>query len=129
MEKKESSYTTSGNVNWNIRYEEHYGGSLKHKIYSRTQRCHSWHIHEENHNSKRYLHPNIFMYAKLLHPCQTLFNPMDCSLPGSSVHGILQARILEWVAISFYRGSSRPRDGTCIPYLFYLLHWQGFLYH
>ena len=37
-------------------------------------------------------------------------DPMDCSLPDSSVHGILQARILEWVAISFSRGSSRPRD-------------------
>ena len=42
----------------------------------------------------------------------TLCNPVDCSLPGSSVHGILQARILEWVAISFSRGSSRPRDRT-----------------
>ena len=37
---------------------------------------------------------------------------MDCSLPGSSVHGIFQARILEWVAIAFSRGSSRPRDQT-----------------
>ena len=37
-------------------------------------------------------------------------NPMDCSPPGSSVHGILQARILEWVAISFSRRSSQPRD-------------------
>ena len=37
---------------------------------------------------------------------------MDCSPPGSSVHGILQARILEWVAIPFSRGSSRPRDQT-----------------
>ena len=40
----------------------------------------------------------------------TLCDLMDCSLPGSSIHGILQARILEWVAISFCRGSSRPRD-------------------
>ena len=46
--------------------------------------------------------------------CQTLCDPLDCSLPGSSVHGILQARILEWVAISFSRGSSGPRDGTWI---------------
>ena len=38
--------------------------------------------------------------------------PMDCSRPGSSVHAILQARILEWVAISFSRGSSWPRDQT-----------------
>ena len=43
-------------------------------------------------------------------PCPTLCDPVDCSPPGSSVHGILQARILEWVAISFCRGSSRPRD-------------------
>ena len=40
--------------------------------------------------------------------CPILFDPMDCSPPGSSVHGILQARILEWVAISFSRGSSDP---------------------
>ena len=44
--------------------------------------------------------------------CLTLCDPMDCSLPGSSVQGILQARILEWVAISFSRGSSRPRFPT-----------------
>ena len=45
--------------------------------------------------------------------CPTLCNPMDyCSPPGSSVHGILQAGILEWVAISFSRGSSWPRDRT-----------------
>ena len=42
--------------------------------------------------------------------CLTLCDPMDCSLPGSSVHGILQARILEWVAGSFSGGSSRSRD-------------------
>ena len=40
--------------------------------------------------------------------CLTLFNPMDYSPPGSSVHGILQARLLEWVAIPFSRGSSYP---------------------
>ena len=39
---------------------------------------------------------------------------MDCSLPGSSLHGILEARVLEWVAISFSRGSSRPRDWTWV---------------
>ena len=44
--------------------------------------------------------------------CPTLCNPMDCSPPGSSVHGILQARILEWVAYHFSRGSSRPRNRT-----------------
>ena len=44
--------------------------------------------------------------------CPTLCNPMDCSPPHSSIHGILQARILEWVTISFSRGSSQPRDRT-----------------
>ena len=42
----------------------------------------------------------------------SLCNPMECSPPGSSVHGILQARILEWVAMPSFRGSSRPRDQT-----------------
>ena len=44
--------------------------------------------------------------------CLTLSNPMDCNLPGSSVRGIIQARILGWVAISYSRRSSRPRDRT-----------------
>ena len=46
--------------------------------------------------------------------CLTLYNPVDCSLSGSSVHGIFQARILEWVAISYSRGSSQPRDRTWV---------------
>ena len=46
--------------------------------------------------------------------CLTLCNLKDCSPPGSSLHGILQARILEWVAIPFSRGSSRSRDPTWI---------------
>ena len=44
--------------------------------------------------------------------CLTLCDPMDCSLPGSSVHGIFQAIVLEWIAISFSRGSSHSRDRT-----------------
>ena len=50
--------------------------------------------------------------AKSLQSCLTLCGLMDCSLPGSSVHVILQAKILERVAISFSRGSSQPRDQT-----------------
>ena len=46
--------------------------------------------------------------------CPTLCDPMDYSPPGSSVHGTFQARILEWVAIPFSKGSSRPRDGICL---------------
>ena len=48
------------------------------------------------------------MRAKSLQSCPALCNPVDCSLPGSSIHGILQARILEWVAIPSSRGSSHP---------------------
>ena len=48
--------------------------------------------------------------------CLTLGDPMDCSLPGSSVHEIFQARILEWVAISFSRGSSQLRDQTWVSH-------------
>ena len=47
----------------------------------------------------------------------TLCDPVDCSPPGSSIHGILQARILEWVAISFSRGSSQPRDQTRVSHI------------
>ena len=64
----------------------------------------------------------LFSVAKL---CQTLCDPMDCSLPGSSIHGIFQARILEWVAISSSRGSSQLRDQThvsCIGRQI-LYHW------
>ena len=52
--------------------------------------------------------------SEVAQSCLTLCDPVDCSLPGSTIHGILQARILEWVAISFSRGSSRPRDWTWV---------------
>ena len=79
------------------------------------------------------------VHVKLLQLYLTLCDPMDCSLPGSSVHGILQARILECVAIPFFR-SSPSRDGTCVSYVFIdrwvllplvppgtLFYWLGFL--
>ena len=50
--------------------------------------------------------------SEVAQSCTILWDPMDCSLPGSSVHGIFQARILEWVVISFSRGSPKPRDRT-----------------
>ena len=52
-----------------------------------------------------------YLIARL---CLILWNPLDCSLPGSCVHGISQAMILEWVDISYFRGSSRPWDRTRI---------------
>ena len=51
-------------------------------------------------------------WSEVAQSCPTLWDPVDCSLPGSSVHGIFQARILQWVTISFSRGSSRSRDQT-----------------
>ena len=63
--------------------------------------------------------PLLCVCVKSLQFCPALHSSKDCSLPGSSVHGILQARILEWAAISFSRGSSQPRYGT------HLLHWQA----
>ena len=65
-------------------------------------------------NLHRSLNLNLKFYVYLLvtQSCPTLCDPVDCSPPGSSVHGILQAGILEWVAIPFSRGSSWPRDWT-----------------
>ena len=55
--------------------------------------------------------------SEVVQSCPTLCDPMNCSLPGSSVHGIFQAIVLEWIAISFSRGSSQPRDQTRSPTL------------
>ena len=57
------------------------------------------------------------MCAKLLQSNPNLCDPVNCSPPGSSVHGILQARILEWVAVPSSRRSSQPRDGTWVFYV------------
>ena len=55
-----------------------------------------------------------YVQDKLLQSCLTLCDPMDCSPLGSSVHGILQARIMEWAAMPSSRGSSWLRDQTCV---------------
>ena len=60
---------------------------------------------------------NLCMRAKSLQLCPTLCDPVDCSLPGPSVRGILQARIPDWVAMPSSRGSSQPRDGTPVSYI------------
>ena len=54
----------------------------------------------------------VIKWSEVAQSRPTLCNPMDCSLPGSLVQGIFQARVLEWVAIAFSRRSSRPRDRT-----------------
>ena len=66
---------------------------------------------------------------KLFQSCPTLCYPLDCSSPVSSVHGILQARILEWVAIPSSRGSSGPRDWNCISYISCLGKWVLYQCH
>ena len=78
--------------------------------------------------------------SEVAQSCPTLCDPMDCSLPCSSVHGIFQTRVLEWIAISFSRGSSQPRDRTWVSrievctlhnskcttqWLFIYLHFPG----
>ena len=52
--------------------------------------------------------PSTDLVSEVAHSCLTLCDPMDCSLSGSFLHGILQVRVMEWVAISFSRGSSDP---------------------
>ena len=54
----------------------------------------------------------LFFVVRMCSVMSDSCDPLDCSPPGSSVHGILQARILEWVAMPSSRGSSQPRDGT-----------------
>ena len=66
----------------------------------------------------------LIMKVKVTPSRLTLCDPMDCNLPGSPVHGILQARILEWVAVPFSGGSSQPRDRTqvsCIAGRFFTI--------
>ena len=75
---------------------------------------------------------SLCLHTKLLQSCPSLCNPMNCSPPDWSVHGSLQARILEWVAMPSSRGSSQPRDQTpisCISYIGrqVLYHWRHLL--
>ena len=58
--------------------------------------------------------------AKSLQSCLTLCDPMDYSLPDSSVHGMLQARMLEWVGMPSFRGSTQPRGQTQVSYVSYI---------
>ena len=84
-----------------------------------------------------YIYIYMHMYAKLLQSWSTLCNPMDYSQPGSSVHRIHQAIILEWMALPSSRGSSRPKDRThislCLPALAGMFFttvaiWEAYIY-
>ena len=79
------------------------------------------------HSYSLYIRISVYIYMLLFSCCvvsHSFYDPMDCSLPGSSVYGDLQARILEWVAISSSRRSSWPRDWTRIS----CIGWWAF-YH
>ena len=95
----------------------------------------SWHIHLRTEKPHVY-HKKICTRLKegprsidwrVCSACLTLCDPVDCSPPGSSVHGILQATALEWVAVHFSRGSPWPRDQTCVSCVFCIGRW--ILYH
>ena len=60
---------------------------------------------------------NSLFVSEVAQSCLTLCHPMDCSLLGSSVHGIFQAKVLEWIAIFFSRISSQPRDWTQVSHI------------
>ena len=65
----------------------------------------------------------VLCCAKSLQFCLTLCDPIDCNPPGTSVHGILQARILEWVVMPLSRGSSQPGDRTRVSYIACIGRW------
>ena len=67
-----------------------------------------------------YIHISMYVHAL---SCLTLWDPLDSSPPESSVQGIFQARILEWVAILSSRGSSQPRDWNCVSWVFRTGRW------
>ena len=64
-----------------------------------------------------------YMHAKSLQLSLTLYNPMDCSPPGFSAHGILQARILEWIAMPYSKGSFQVRDLTQVSCISCIGRW------
>ena len=64
-----------------------------------------------------YYNEPTLKWSEVAQSCATLCNPMDCSLPGSSIQAILQARVLEWVAISFSREASQPGDWTWVSHI------------
>ena len=81
-----------------------------HRCYG-TQYSKRWSSsHYKMTSTKHHVSPCSYLFSRV----QLFSDPMDCSPPGSSVHGISQARTLEWVAMSFSKASSPPRDWTCI---------------
>ena len=114
MEKGDPSYSAGGNVNWCSHYGKQYGGGglvAKVKSLSRVQLFATlWTVARQAPPSMGFSRqeywnglpfPSPMCESEVTQSCPTLSDPMDCSLPGSSIHGILQARVLEWGAIAF----------------------------
>ena len=93
-------------------------GLMESSLYSWPTALPNTHRQTDTYSPHTYTPPITHTYihyvcvCEVAQSCPTLWDPMGCSPSSSSVHGILQARILEWVAISFSRGSSPPRDRT-----------------
>ena len=91
----------------------------------------SQHCTAESNTTLKQVSVSACVVSQSLQSCPTLCNPVDCSPPGFSVHAILQARILEWVAMPSSRGPSRPRVQThlsclsCIPGTFFTTEPPG----
>ena len=81
---------------------------------------HLWH-QQQIWGEGRVVKTTLKSESEVAQSCPSLCDPMDCSLPGSSVHQIFQARVLEWVAISFSRTSSQPRHWTQVSRFNHLL--------
>ena len=78
---------------------------------------HHMQIKSEQLQSNSFINPWCCKSKWIAQLCLTLCNPMDYNLPGSSAHGIFQARTLEWVAISLSRGASQPKDQTQVSHI------------
>ena len=91
--------------------------------------CNVFNSYYQSYRNKNLKYTNLWSESEISLSCLILCNRIDCSLPGFSAHGIFQARILEWVTISFSRESSRPRDRTWISHIvgrrFYCVSHQG----
>ena len=108
---KTASYTVVAAVSWCSRYGKHEEVPPKSKIRAAIWSSNPTPEHTSGQTSK----------AEAAQSYPILCDPMDCSPPGSSVHGILQAVILEWVIIPFFRGYSPPRDWTCTAGRFFII--------
>ena len=111
MRNEEPALLGSLHCKWRDGSPEPNQSTLLGNIYSTvsTQPGYNFFIHTHTHTHN--------VCAQLLQSCSTLCDPMDCSLPGSFVHGIFLARIMEWIAMPSSRGSSQPRDQIHISYI------------